>query len=101
MIRYMSYIVQKGELILYRTDDGQVEIQLRAVKGTVWLIQEEIAQLFSKGRFNIAEHIHNILKAGELDKNSVCRNFRRTAIWNKKVKECYYQHHRLRIKGTT
>ena len=86
----MSYIVQKGELILYKTDDGQVEIQLRAVEGTVWLIQEEIAQLFSKGRSTIAEHIQNILQTGELDKNSVCRNFRRTANDGKSYDKTHY-----------
>ena len=71
--------MQKGYLILYKTNDGQVEIQLRASSGTVWLIQEEIAQLFDKKRSTIAEHIQNILESDELNKESVCRNFRRPA----------------------
>ncbi len=71
--------MNKGELILYQTEDGLSEIQLRAIDGTVWLSQDEIARLFDKGRSTIAEHIQNVLKDGELQENSVCRNFRRTA----------------------
>lgn len=67
------------EIILYQTEDGLTKINLRAIEGTVWLVQEEIAVLFGKGRSTIAEHIQNILKDGELVENLVCRNFRRTA----------------------
>ena len=71
--------MSKGELVLYRTEDGLAEVQLRAIEGTVWLTQGEMGELFDKGRSTIAEHIQNILKDGELEENSVCRNFRRTA----------------------
>ena len=68
-----------GELILYQTEDGLTKISLRAIDGTVWLTQEEIADLFMKGRSTIVEHIQNILKDGELHEKSVCRKFRHTA----------------------
>ena len=45
---------------------------------TVWLTQEQIAQLFEKGRTTITEHIGNIFKEGELNGKEVCRNFRLT-----------------------
>ncbi|HMH68795.1 MAG TPA: virulence RhuM family protein [Pinirhizobacter sp.] len=56
----------KGELILYRTEDGQTDIHLRAADGTVWLTQGEVAELFETTKQNVSLHIRNILKEGEL-----------------------------------
>ena len=56
----------KGGLILYRTDVGRADIQLRAVDGTVWLSQAEIAELFDTTKQNVSLHIRNILDEGEL-----------------------------------
>ncbi|QBB70134.1 hydroxyacid dehydrogenase [Pseudolysobacter antarcticus] len=56
----------KGELILYRTEDGRADIQLRAVDGTAWLTQAEIAELFETTKQNVSLHIRNILDEGEL-----------------------------------
>ena len=56
----------QGEIILYRTDDGRAEIQLRTHDGTVWLTQNEIAQLFDTTRQNVTAHIKNIYVDGEL-----------------------------------
>lgn len=55
----------QGEIILYRTDDGRAEVQLRAHDGTVWLTQNEIAQLFGTTIPNINTHIKNIYNDGE------------------------------------
>ena len=79
-----------GELIIYQTDDGLAHIHLTAVDGTVWLTQEEIAYLFDKGRSTVTEHIQNILTDKELDENSVCRNFRRTAKDGKHYSTLHY-----------
>lgn len=68
-----------SELILYQTEDGQTKIQTRLENETVWLTQAQMAELFGKGRTTITEHISNVFKEGELDENSVCRNFRHTA----------------------
>ncbi|MFY1674960.1 virulence RhuM family protein [Plantactinospora sp. WMMB334] len=54
-----------GEMIVYRTDDGRTEIQLRAVDGTVWLTQAEIAALFDTQVPNINKHISAVLSDGE------------------------------------
>ncbi len=56
----------ESEIILYQTDDGQVEIQLRAFDGTAWLTQFEIAELFDTTKQNISLHIKNILEEGEM-----------------------------------
>lgn len=71
--------MSNGEIVLYTTADGLTKIQLKAQDGTVWLTQDDIANLFQKARSTIAEHIQHIFNEHELDPNSVCRNFRRTA----------------------
>lgn len=53
-------------LILYTTDDGKSQIQLRAEDETVWLTQLEIADLFSATKQNISLHLKNIFEDGEL-----------------------------------
>lgn len=56
-----------SELILYTTEDGRSQIQLRAQEQTVWLTQLEMAQLFDATRQNISLHLKNIFEDGELD----------------------------------
>lgn len=82
--------MKKGELILYQTEDGLSEVRLRASEGTVWLCQDDLAELFDKGRSTIAEHIRNIFDDRELNKDSVCRNFRRTAVDGKVYSVIHY-----------
>ena len=56
-----------NKLILYTTDDGKSQIQLRADLGTVWLTQLEMAELFDATKQNISLHLKNIIEDGELD----------------------------------
>jgi len=65
-------------IVIYITDDGQAKLQVKIEDETVWLTQDQMAELFDKGRSTITEHIQNAFKEGELDENSVCREFRRT-----------------------
>lgn len=65
--------MSEGELILYNTDDGMATIGLRAVDGTVWLTQLEMAELFDTTKQNVSLHINNILSAGELTADSVVK----------------------------
>ncbi len=82
--------MKSGELILYQTEDGLAEVSLRASDGTVWLTQDDLAELFDKGRSTIAEHISNVFDDQELNKDSVCRNFRRTAADGKVYSTIHY-----------
>jgi len=68
----------KGNIIIYRSDDGNVKLDVRLEDETVWLTQQQIATLFGKDKRTISEHIINIFKEGELDENVVVRNFRIT-----------------------
>ena len=58
--------MSEGELVLYTTEDGAAEISLRALDGTVWLTQAEIAALFDTSKQNVSLHVNNILGDGEL-----------------------------------
>jgi len=64
-----------GEIILYNTEDGQAEIQFRAVDGTVWVSQLEMAELFQTTKQNISLHVRNILAEGELDQESTVKEY--------------------------
>lgn len=58
--------MNNGEIILYNTEDGAAIIQLKAAKGTVWLNQIEMAELFDTTKQNISLHIKNLLAEGEV-----------------------------------
>ncbi len=69
----------KGELILYRSDDGAVEIQLKALGGRVWLSLIQIAELFGRDKSVISRHIKSIFDEGELEPGSVVARYATTA----------------------
>lgn len=69
-----------SELVLYQTEDGNTRIDVTFQGDTVWLSQQQMADLFDKGRSTIAEHIQNTFSEGELVPDSVCREFRHTAL---------------------
>ena len=68
-----------GEIILYNTEDGKSEIQLRAVDGTVWLTQAQMADLFDTTKQNISLHLNNVISDGELAPESVVKESLTTA----------------------
>lgn len=80
----------KSQIILYQTEDGQTKLQVKMEDETVWLTQDQMAELFAKGRSTITEHIQNVFKEGELDENSVCREFRRTGADGKEYAVKHY-----------
>ena len=65
-----------GDIIIYQTEDGLTKIDVKIENETVWLSQQQMAELFSTSRTNIIEHINNIYAEEELDKKSTCQNFR-------------------------
>ena len=67
---------QYGEIILYQSEDGLTKIDVRFEDQTVWLTQQQMAELFQSSRSNIVEHIRNIYDEGELNESSTCRKFR-------------------------
>ena len=65
-----------GEILIYQSDDGLTNIEVTVQDETVWLTQQQMADIFQTSRTNVVEHIKNIYDESELDKESTCRNFR-------------------------
>ena len=63
------------KIVIYQTDDGQMRIDVRMENETVWLSQQQMAELFQTDRTSILRHIKNIYKTGELQENPTCANF--------------------------
>lgn len=66
----------QGDIVIYKTEDGGTKIDVRFEGETVWLTQQQMAELFGSSRTNIVEHIQHIYEEGELDEASTCRKFR-------------------------
>jgi len=66
----------KGEIVLYKTPEGDTHIDVKLEEETVWLTPNQMAKLLNKARPTILEHIKNAYLEGELQKNSTCRKFR-------------------------
>ena len=66
----------QGDIVIYQTEDGGTKIDVRFEGETVWLTQQQMAELFGTSRTNIVEHIRHIYEEGELDEDSTCRKFR-------------------------
>ncbi len=67
------------QLVLYTSEDGQAQVQLRADRGTVWLTQLEMAELFNASKQNISLHLKNLFQDGELREESVVKESLTTA----------------------
>jgi prophage maintenance system killer protein len=67
-------MMQTGEIIIYQAQDGQTAIDVRLEKETVWLRQEQIAQLFDRERSVITKHINNVFREQELNRESNVQN---------------------------
>lgn len=66
----------KGDIIIYQTDDGIVRLDVRLEDKTVWLTQQQMAELYESSRANVVEHIKHIYAEGELQEEATCRKFR-------------------------
>jgi len=69
----------KQDIVLFRTEDEQVAVDVVFYEETVWLTQDQMAQLFGKAKSTISEHIKRIFEEGELQQGAVVRKFRTTA----------------------
>ena len=65
-----------SNIIIYQSEDGKTHIEVRVENETVWLSQQQMAELFQSSRTNVVEHIKHIYEEGELDEQSTCRKFR-------------------------
>ena len=68
--------MEENKIVIYQTEDGQTQIDVRLENETVWLTMAQMKSLFKSSRTNILEHIQHIYEVGELDETSTCRKFR-------------------------
>ena len=68
----------KGQILLYQTPDGESRIEVRLEGETVWLNQEQMAELFQRNISTISRHINNVYEEGELKKEEVIAFFANT-----------------------
>ena len=83
-------LIEDNKIIIYKTDDGQVEIEVKLEDENVWLTQNSMAKLFDTTRNNITIHIRNIFNEGELQENSVSKESLLTAKDGKNYKTKVY-----------
>ena len=77
-----------SDIVIY--EDGNVELKTTVENESIWLSQAQMGELFGKNKKTISEHIGNIFKEGELERNSVVRNFRTTASDGKEYSVMHY-----------
>jgi hypothetical protein len=58
--------VPRGEILVYRTDDGKIKLDVRLERETLWMTQNDMAHLFQSSVDNISLHLRNIYSEGEL-----------------------------------
>jgi len=75
----MAKSPSENQIVIYETPDGKKRVEVRFENENVWLTQKLMAQLFEVTVPTVNEHLTNIFKTKELDKNSVIRKFRITA----------------------
>lgn len=61
---------ENNNIIIYQSEDGKTHIEVKLKENTVWLTQALMSDLFQKDQSVIARHISNIIKEGELEKES-------------------------------
>ena len=82
--------MEQSNIIIYNTDDGKVKVILYAKDGNIWMNQNQMAELFATSIPNISMHISNILKEGELQQNSVIKEYLTTAADGKNYNVTFY-----------
>jgi hypothetical protein len=80
----------EGQFLVYRGEDGRVKIEVRLENETVWLTQQQMADLFLTSKQNVGQHLKHIFEEGELVELSVVKNFFTTAADAKDYRTNFY-----------
>ncbi|MEA2027381.1 MAG: RhuM family protein [Campylobacterota bacterium] len=83
-------MMKEQNILIYQNDSGDIRVDVRFEEESIWLSQAQICELYGKAKSTISEHIKAIFEEGELDENSVVRNFRTTANDGKNYNVLYY-----------
>ena len=80
----------KSEIVIFKTSDEKVSIDVRFEGETVWLTQAQLVDLYGSSKANVSEHIKHIFEEGEFEEDAVVRNFRITVADGKSYQTKYY-----------
>ena len=83
-------MIKTGEFIIYQAPDGTTDLDVRLEDDTVWLTQNQIAELFGTKRPAITKHLRNIFSSGELSESSVSSILEHTASDGKTYQTKFY-----------
>ena len=83
-------MAKENEIVLFETEDEKVRLTVPIQEDTVWLTQAQMTELFDTSKQNVSLHINNCFKEGELDKDSVVKDFLTTASDGKNYKTKHY-----------
>ncbi|MEO8361484.1 MAG: virulence RhuM family protein [Vicinamibacteria bacterium] len=86
----MSDLPAKSEFLIYETENGAIKLEVRFDRETVWLTQQQLAELFQTTKQNTGQHLKNIFDEGELAQEAVVKNFFTTAADGKKYSTRFY-----------
>ncbi len=82
--------MSENNIIIYNTADGKASVSLLTKDGTAWLNQSQLAELFATTKQNISLHIQNIFEEGELEQQSVVKEYLTTASDGKNYSVAHY-----------
>ncbi|QLI82648.1 virulence RhuM family protein [Chitinibacter fontanus] len=86
----LTILPPEGEFLLYTTEDGETRLEVRLNGETVWLNQAQMAELFQTSKQNVGQHIRNVFNEGELQSDSVVKDFFTTASDGKNYSTRHY-----------
>ena len=81
-----------GNMLIYRSEDGKIKIDVRFESETVWLSLDQMATLFGRDKSTISRHVKNVFEEGELQSTSVVANYATTAADGKTYQVDYYNY---------
>ena len=67
--------MKEDQIVIYQTEDGQTQIDVRLENETVWLTQAQMVELFQTTKQNVSLHLNNLYKEGELDKEGTVKEY--------------------------
>lgn len=66
----------ENKIVIYQTEDGKTQLDVKLENETVWLTQAQMVELFDSSKANVSEHIKHIYEDGELSEEATVRKFR-------------------------
>jgi hypothetical protein len=90
-------MMDKGEIILYQSQDGRITLNVVVENETVWLPLDRMSELFQRDKSTISRHIKNVFDEGELDINSTVANFATVQMEGSRQVERNIEHFNLDV----